>query len=295
MASLDHELGIGLGEDLEEELGAYESEDESVFEDEMSGLGLGEISYEDELGVSFEDEMWGEDQEGDFFFKKMFRGIGKFVKKAAPILKKVAKVAAPMVGTAIGGPFGAAIGKAASSLLETDLEDLEDEADQELDQEVDMEEESDPLTDNEVLAEYLGAVAAESDNEILAETMAGASAMATLTARDRATLSNVIPSMMKGVSVLQKIVRQPGRSNPSLRPAARVVPNIVRRSVKVLRKKQAMGQPITKKTAARVMARQTAKVLSNPTRCAHAIAKNVKGQRTAATRSARKAKAAGAR
>jgi hypothetical protein len=292
MASLDHELGIGLGEDLEEELGAYESEDESVFEDEMSGLGLGEISYEDELDGSFEDEMWGEDQEGDFFFKKMFSGIGKFVKKAAPILKKVAKVAAPMVGTAIGGPFGAAIGKAASSLLETDLED---EADQELDQEVDMEEESEPLTDNEVLAEYLGAVAAESDNEMLAETMAGASAMATLTARDRASLSSVIPSMMKGVSVLQKIVRQPGRSNPSLRPAARVVPNIVRRSVKVLRKKQAMGQPITKKTAARVMARQTAKVLSNPTRCAHAIAKNVKGQRTAATRSARKAKAAGAR
>lgn len=119
--------------------------------------------------------------------------------------------------------------------------------------------------------------------------------MSTLTARDRAALGNVIPAMMKGVSVLQRVLRQPGKTNPALKVTARVGPTIVRRSVKVLRKKQAAGQPVTKKTAARVVARQTAKVLTNPTRCAHAIAKNMKGQKTAAARTARRAKAAGAR
>jgi hypothetical protein len=286
MASLDHELGLGLGEDLEEELGTYETDGE----EELGALGLGETDMEEELGISFEEELWGEEEEGDFFFKKAFRGIGRFVKKAAPILRKVAKVAAPMVATAVGGPLGGIIGKAASSLLETDLEDLEDETDHEIDHEVDMEEESEPLTDNEILAEYLGAIAAEADTEIEAETMAGAAAMAAISASDRAALRNVVPAMLRGVSILQKVLRR----QPAIRQTARVVPTVMRRSVKVLRKKRALGQPITKKTAARVMARQTQKVLSNPTRCAHAIAKNVKGQKAAVAKSKRAA-AAGAR
>jgi hypothetical protein len=57
---------------------------------------------------SFESE-----DEGEQFFGK----IGRFLKKAAPVLKKVAKVAIPLVGTAIAGPAGGAIGCLASKAL----------------------------------------------------------------------------------------------------------------------------------------------------------------------------------
>jgi hypothetical protein len=57
------------------------------------------------------------EMEGDQFFGKIARGIGRFVKRAAPMLKSIARIAAPIVGTAIGGPFGAVLGRVASSAL----------------------------------------------------------------------------------------------------------------------------------------------------------------------------------
>src|SRR5205085_1743725 len=73
--------------------------------------GEGEVHESHELHELHEFELEGEGEfeleSGEQFFGKIFKGIGRFVKKAAPILKSVAKVAAPMVGTAIGGPFGA--------------------------------------------------------------------------------------------------------------------------------------------------------------------------------------------
>src|SRR6516225_8536431 len=87
---------------------AYESEMELELEGEMGGLGELE---------SPESEWESQEFEGDQFFGRIARGIGSFVKRAAPILKSVARIAAPMVGTAIGGPFGAILCRLASQAL----------------------------------------------------------------------------------------------------------------------------------------------------------------------------------
>jgi hypothetical protein len=87
---------------------AYESEMELELEGELGGLGELE---------SPETEWESQEFEGDQFFGRIARGIGSFVKRAAPILKSVARIAAPMVGTAIGGPFGAILGRLASQAL----------------------------------------------------------------------------------------------------------------------------------------------------------------------------------
>src|SRR5215468_1651574 len=90
---------------------AYESEMELELEGE---LGLGELEQPE--------SEWGQHElthefEGDQFFGRIARGIGRFVRRAAPLLRNVARVAAPLVGTAIGGPFGAILGRVASSAL----------------------------------------------------------------------------------------------------------------------------------------------------------------------------------
>src|SRR5437660_2781008 len=94
--------------ELEDEFHEGESEDESRLEGEgwLGAIGnvVGSLLGEGE--EELEDESSFEGEEGEQFFGK----IKKFLRKAAPILKKVAKVAAPIVGTAIGGPFGTALG-----------------------------------------------------------------------------------------------------------------------------------------------------------------------------------------
>src|ERR1700730_14124161 len=98
---------------------SYESELELELEEELSGLGEvghheGEEEGEHPVGAHElgHHEMHHE-LEADQFFKRITRGIGRFVRRAAPILRSIARVAAPMVGTAIGGPFGAILGRAA--------------------------------------------------------------------------------------------------------------------------------------------------------------------------------------
>jgi hypothetical protein len=104
----------GEGEGEEFDLGGVisgllgESEYEEEYEDEdegeefdlggvISGL-LGESEYEDES-------------------EEFFGNIARFVRKNAPLLKQVARIAAPMVGTALGGPLGGALASKAVSAL----------------------------------------------------------------------------------------------------------------------------------------------------------------------------------
>ena len=71
---------------------------------------------------------------------RAFRGIGRRVRRAAPYLRKLAKVAAPMVGTAMLGPLGGVLGRVASSALESELEaEMEDEMAGESEAELEME------------------------------------------------------------------------------------------------------------------------------------------------------------
>src|SRR5215831_3560456 len=91
---------------------AYESEMELELEGELGGLGELE-QHESE----WEQHELTQEFEGDQFFGRIARGIGRFVRRAAPLLKNVARIAAPLVGTAIGGPFGAILGRVASQAL----------------------------------------------------------------------------------------------------------------------------------------------------------------------------------
>jgi hypothetical protein len=104
-------------------MATYESELEQELEGELEGLGEfehheGGFEWEHHEG-SHEGahEFEAEFEADQFFGRRLFRGIGNFVRRAAPILKSVARIAAPMVGTAIGGPFGAILGRVASQAL----------------------------------------------------------------------------------------------------------------------------------------------------------------------------------
>ena len=101
---------------------AYESEMELELEEEL-GEELGELEQHE---GEWEQHELAHEFESDQFFGRIARGIGRFVKRAAPILKSVARIAAPMVGTAIGGPFGAILGRVATQALgEEEWEQLE--------------------------------------------------------------------------------------------------------------------------------------------------------------------------
>src|SRR5438067_2190117 len=77
-----HEASGELESEFEHHEGAHEYEWESE-------------SHEFESAMH---ELEGEFEGGEQFFGRIARGIGRFVKKAAPILRQVARVAAPMVG-----------------------------------------------------------------------------------------------------------------------------------------------------------------------------------------------------
>jgi hypothetical protein len=300
----DHESELEL--ELEQEFHEGEMEDEAEGEGWLGTLGniagslLGEEEGEDELEAELEDELEDEDEgefgaignvlggllgeqesEDEMETEQFFGGIGKFLKKAAPVLKTIAKTAAPIVGTAIGGPFGGMLGKAAGSLLgEGELEDeyeseMEDELETESEQEMTHEIASHELTHNEAVAEMLAESASQEQHEGEAEAMAGASTVTMISAADRRALRRILPYLVRGVAILTRILRRRRHT----RPLVRAVPTIVRRTVRDLKRKAAKGVPITRKTAARAAAKQVRKVLGSPRACSAAIKRNLKVSR----------------
>jgi hypothetical protein len=279
--------------ELEEELeGEFEGEYEAEFEDELEGEFEWELEgeYEGELDGEFEGELDGE-FEGEEFIRRrlrgLTRGIGGFVRRAAPILRNVARVAAPIVGTAVGGPLGGVIGRVAASALAEEEFEYEMEGEYEGEFEGEMEEEAAaPPSPQEALAEFMADVAARAQTEAEAEAMVGAATLATLSPTDRAALRNILPHLVRGTAILTRLLRR----RRITRPAVRTVPAIVRRTTRTLRQRAASGQPITRRAAARAMATQTRRVLSSPRTCAAAIQRNVRAsravRRTAATGSA---------
>lgn len=277
---------LGEGEEELEDESSFEAEEEIEGEEELedesglegegwlgaignavgSLLGEGEDEYEDESSFEFEDE-------GEQFFG----GIGKFLKRAAPILKRVAKVAAPIVGTAIGGPFGAALGNMASKALgEGEFED-EFAGEGEIEGEAEMVHEiaAHELTHNQAVAEMMAEAASHEAHEGEAEAMVGAAAVTVISPKDRRALRKILPHMVRGTAILTRILRK----RRATRPAVRVVPTIVRRAVKDLKRQAAKGIPVTRKRAAVAAAKQVRKVLGSPKACAAAIARNMKVSR----------------
>ena len=275
-------------------------EGEGLFENEWESLGegplgegplgegpLGEFEFEGALGEGpLGEGPLGEGPLGElefegeaFSFGNIFKGVASFVKKAAPVLKKVAQAAAPIVGTAIGGPIGAKIGNAAASLIGGQRwQDVlggmlkESEYESEAEMEAVM---SGPLTEQQALGELMAAAASKAATDMEAEEQIGSAAIISLSPEDRDALRAVLPSLNRGVAVLTRILRR----RPATAPAVRVVPLIVKRTAVTLRNRANAGQPVTKNGAARAMAVQTHKVLSSPAICSKAMSRNVNATR----------------
>jgi hypothetical protein len=277
-----------LGESELEGEGEFggELEGESEFEAELQGEGEfeGEATAEGEGWLSAIGNVVGsllgeQEYETEFESEQFFGRIGKFLRRAAPILKRVAKVAAPIVGTAIGGPIGGALGRVASSALgEGEFEaEFEGEGELETEQEHEVVHEiaSHELTHNEALAEMMAESATHEAHEGEAEAMAGAAAVTVISPADRRALRVVLPHLVRGTAILTRILRR----RRVTRPAVRAVPTIVRRTVRDLKRQAAAGRPITRRTAARAAAKQVRRVLSSPKACTAAIVRNVKVSR----------------
>jgi hypothetical protein len=286
-------LGEGEGEDevheheLEHgEAGLHEFEHGELHEFEHGEVhelgGLHELEhgelheFEHELGGLHELEHGElhEFEHGEHFFK----GIGRFLRRAAPILKQIARVAVPMVSTAVGGPLGGILGKVATSAL--------GEGEYEFEEEYELEDEASlheyeaalaaPLTESQALAELMAAVAAEAHTESEAEAMIGAATVYALSARERREIRRVMAHLVRGSAILTRLLRR----RRITRPAVRVVPAIVHATADTLTRRAAAGQPVTRQTAGRVMAAHTRRVLSSPHVCGTAIQRNVRATRT---------------
>jgi hypothetical protein len=268
---------LGEGEDEFEDESSFETEDESSFEaeeeseDESSYEGegwlgniasslLSEGEEEDEGEGLFESE-----DEGELFFGK----IGRFLKKLP--LKNIAKALVPIVSTAIAGPLGPALGGLATKALgEGEYED-EYETHGEGESEMVHEIAGHGLNHHEALAEVMAEAASHEVHEGEAEAMAGAATLTVISPRDRRA-RRILPHMIRGTAILTRVLRR----RKSTRPLVRVVPTIVRRSVKDLKRQAARGIPISRKRAAVTTARQVRRVLSSPKACATAITRNVR-------------------
>jgi hypothetical protein len=270
--------------------GAQESELESEFEQELESegegflgdvvgglLGEGELMAESEFEGEGESEGFLGDVVGGLLGESELEGeqfFGNVFKKIAPFLKKVAKVAAPMVGTAILGPAGGMLGKLAANALgegefesefefESELEsefELEGEAESEGEAEAESEIATHPATEHEALAEMMAEAASNASGEGEAEAMAGAAVVTVLSPRDRRALSALLPDLLRGTAVLTRILRR----HPRMRPLVKTVPGIMRRSVRNLKRRAAAGRPITRRAAARTTAREVRRVLGSP-------------------------------
>jgi hypothetical protein len=264
----------GQGEiEGEEEYGLAHEMHEHEFEDEYEhGFGEYEDEYEHGFG-EFEDE-------GELFFG----GLKRFLRRAAPILKSVAQVAAPLVGTAVGGPLGGVLGRAAASALgEGELEgygEYEDEFEDEFEGEAEAEYEAHfaaPVTESEAMAELMASVAAGAQTEAEAEAMIGAATINTLSARERRELQRVLAHLVRGSAVLTRILRR----RRITRPCVRTVPLIVHSTARTLGRYAATGRPITRQTAGRIMAAHTRRVLSNPRIVGMAVRRNARATQQA--------------
>jgi hypothetical protein len=242
-------------------------------------LGEGEALAESESEFEFEDELEGE-FEGEQFFGGLFKKLG-------PILKKVAKVAAPMVGTAILGPAGGALGNVVSNALgegefEGEFEsEFELEAEDESEFEGEGEEEAaseianHPMTEYEAMAEFMAEAASHAGGQGEAEAMAGAAMVTVLSPRDRRALRRLLPHLIRGAGVLTRILHR----HRATRPVVRAVPTIMRRSVRQLKRRAAAGKPITRRTAARTTAREVRRVLGSRKLVGTALKRNLRTSR----------------
>jgi hypothetical protein len=189
-----------------------------------------------------EDEVEGEAEE-------FFRNIGAALRRAAPMLKRIAKVAGPLVATAVGGPAAGMLARAVTSQLEGELEaELEDMA-------------TAPVSPQQALGEYLAARAATTESEAEAEAFSGSAVTVMLSEGDRRALERLLPHLLQGAAALTRILRR----YPQTRPAVRLVPGIVDSATRaVIRQQQRSDGSVEPGAIGPALADSTRRVFSDP-------------------------------
>jgi hypothetical protein len=238
----------------------------------------------------FEDEWESHEfeDEGEFFFKKAFRSIGRglkaVVKVAAPLAKRFAPILAGKLAAMIPGVGLVAAPLAAKLtqhlLREGEMESMQMEAEFFGANEAEAEVANHEMAHEAALTEFLAAQAAEAVNE--AESEAAIAATLPITIRimgGQRALRPVTPILAQATGRMTQMLRQQG---PAGRQLLRTVPTIQRQAIATLKAAARNGQPINSATAIRALASSTNRVLGTPQRVQQAIVRNaVLRQRTA--------------
>ena len=284
-----------LAQDLRELETEYESEYEGEYEGDLEGEF--ESEYEDELEGEYEgtfeseyEEEYEGEYEGDQFFGGLNR-IGRSLRRLtkSPLFKTITSLAPQIVATAAGGPVGGALVRGTTAALGQGEYEEEEEYEGEFEEEYEGEFEEEyeagtaSMSQQEVMAEFLAAVAAQAQTDTEAEAMMGAATAASVSDADPATLQSMLPALLRAVAVLTRLLRRQRRT----RHCVRAVPTIVRNTARVLSRRAASGQPVTRRAAARTMANQTRRVLGNPRAYATAVQRNVRATQQVARNSMR--------
>lgn len=234
---------------------------------------LGE--WESGSGGQFEYET-GFEHEGEFESEEFFGALAKLASRAAqnPALRRIGLSAArraiagiPQVAASVGAPgsawsdigrtAGDALGKQLGSWLPAQESEWESEGEFEIN----------PIAKvyPAALMEHLGRAATEGEDEAGAEAFLGAliPLAARLIPRVAPAIMRAAPQLIRGVSQVARTLR----ANPSTSPLVRVVPTIVGRTAKSMANQAAAGRTPTPQQASQLLARQTARTLSDPRQC----------------------------
>jgi hypothetical protein len=216
------------------------------------------------------------EDEGEYFFKKLGRGLKSLAKIAAPIAKKLAPIAArTLVGMipGVGAVAGPLAGKLTQSLLrEGEMEATQLEAQLFGSNEYEAEVANSEIAHEAALTEILAAQAAEATTEAEAEAVVSAALPVTISIMGgQRALRSVTPILAQANGRLVKTLRQQGATGKQL---LRTVPTIQRQTVATLKAAARAGQPINGATAVRAMAASTHRVLNNPRTVQRAITRN---------------------
>jgi hypothetical protein len=177
--------------------------------------------------------------------------VSKRMRRLAPILRRLAPLAARAVAGAV--PGGAILGK----LLRED-EDGFDGFDG-----FDGESELDDL------AEALLYEAARVSSDEEAASLAGGITI-TITGPAPLAVKRVAPTLSRGTARLVRVLRR----SPATRQLVPAAGAVAKATAKSLSKRAAAGKPVTPRVAARTMARQAKRTLAKPSRVAKAVVRN---------------------
>lgn len=269
---MTHTFNLDYGDDFElsDDAAFFDADPMPSFEDEHDDLTFMDM-----------DDMFFEDmEEGDLFFKKLWRGAKKVAKAVAPVAKQLA----PQIGKVVGGALGTAIGMpglgaSAGAQLGGFIQNLEAddmgyafesfEQDDDTADEMDAEDFIDADDPDIALAEFMASAASKTQSAIDSAAMAGAIATAA-TAKSPMKIRAVAPVLCAANARAAKVMAQ----SPNSKVLIKTLPTITQKTVATLTKKAAKGKGVSAKTASRVMAKHAVKTLSQPKELAKALAKN---------------------